>query len=151
MLPPKYPQAAEAVIAGEISTTHAMVVADALDALPAAVSVESRDNAERDLVEYATQMPPAYLEKAAAAMQAGLNPDGVLDTEREHKAPRNARRETPAQHAQGRPRPRPRVRERTHALRRTPRQARTGCRRDTGLAHRVPAQVGRVAAVGAVG
>jgi hypothetical protein len=76
-LGPILPATAAAVRAGAISCGHVGVIAECLDAIPAAISHEVCGPAERFLVEAARHEHPGQLRKTAAMLLARIDPDGV--------------------------------------------------------------------------
>ncbi|MQA82910.1 MAG: DUF222 domain-containing protein [Streptosporangiales bacterium] len=85
VLPARFPQVADAQRAGDISSRHATVIAEALEELPAAVDGATRDAAERRLVADATHLDPGRVRLAARHLQAVLDPDGQLADEQERR------------------------------------------------------------------
>jgi hypothetical protein len=74
------PHLAEALESGAVSAEHAKVIIDALgDRSIRDVDPQLLDRGERFLVDQATVMEPATLDKVAAKLIDMLNPDGLLD------------------------------------------------------------------------
>ena len=85
-LDPIYPAVAAAQAEGVISTQHAKIVIDTVEALPDPVRAEHENQVETDLVGYARQFDPQVLARAARRITALLDPDGILnDVEYRHR------------------------------------------------------------------
>ncbi|WP_306371978.1 HNH endonuclease signature motif containing protein [Nocardia sp. CC216A] len=63
---------------GVVSPEHARVIMRVMDRIPHAVPVARQAEAERQLAEAATQMPPEYVTKVGHVLLTCLDPDGVL-------------------------------------------------------------------------
>ncbi|MQA82792.1 MAG: DUF222 domain-containing protein, partial [Streptosporangiales bacterium] len=70
VLPARFPRVADAQAAGVLSPGHAVVIAEALQKLPAAVDDPTRAAAEARLVQTATELDPARLRCAAKHLGA---------------------------------------------------------------------------------
>ena len=104
VLPPIFGRVAAAQAAGSISTAHARIVTDTVDALPAAVQAEHDETVETFLVEQAQNFDPKVLAKVAHRISDTLNPDGTEDTERDRARKRElriARRPDGSAHVEG--------------------------------------------------
>jgi Domain of unknown function (DUF222) len=76
VLPPALPNTAAALAAGEIGPAQVRVIAEAMNAIPASVSVEQREAAEADLARYARSFNPTSLYKIGRHILAHLDQDG---------------------------------------------------------------------------
>ncbi len=82
-LPPRFPNAAAALAAGRIGRQHVREIHTFFTKLPAAVTAEDRDDAERFLADVATTLSPDQLRKAAAHLAAVLgHEDSFSDADR---------------------------------------------------------------------
>lgn len=84
--PPKHPQVATALAAGEISVAGAAAIVALLDRVALRVSVEALHEAERTLVEQAVGLAMDQLHKILQRAEAWLDPDGVQPREDELRA-----------------------------------------------------------------
>ena len=82
-LPPERPALAAAQADGTVSAEHTRVVLGALGHLPAAVSYEDEQLAEKHLVEAATTLRPREVAAVGRRILAHLDPDGSLASEAE--------------------------------------------------------------------
>jgi hypothetical protein len=80
-LPPELPELAAAVEAGSVGDDHVAAVCHALDALPSAVSVVDREQAERTLVRHATRQDAKFVTAVGNRIADCLNPDGNFSDE----------------------------------------------------------------------
>ncbi len=87
--PAPLPTAREAVLVGVIDGEHLEVIAQAMDALPAAVSVADREVVEQSLADYARTAPPRAVHKLGEALVAHLDPDGREPHAKELAEPKN--------------------------------------------------------------
>jgi hypothetical protein len=77
-LAPVFEAVAAAQLTGAISQRHALLIEKTIDDLPDAVQAVEGEQAERDLVRYASQFDPRQLSVLARRMSNCLNPDGVF-------------------------------------------------------------------------
>ncbi|GBG37610.1 HNH endonuclease signature motif containing protein [Mycobacterium montefiorense] len=75
-LPPVLTATAVAQRDGKIGPSHIAVIRQFFDRLPQWVDIETRECAEKDLAEHATQYRPDQVAKLADRLAACLNPDG---------------------------------------------------------------------------
>jgi hypothetical protein len=75
-LEPVYPATAKACAAGELSAEHAAVIADTVEAIPAADRAEHAEQVETTLLEQAGSHDPHGLRLLGKRMLAHLDPDG---------------------------------------------------------------------------
>jgi hypothetical protein len=86
-LPPLFPAVAAAVAAGSISPTHARIVTDAVEALPADVQIARGAEIERSLVDNAQRFQPKDLRLIARRLNETYDQDGrcASDDDRERR------------------------------------------------------------------
>jgi Domain of unknown function (DUF222)/HNH endonuclease len=92
-LPPRFPQVASALADGTISPRHAAIICATVDRLPDRLAAEQPDlvaQVEPTLLEHAQTLDPEQLAVLARRVTAGLDPDGVLATDRDHARRRDA-------------------------------------------------------------
>jgi hypothetical protein len=89
-LPPAYPVAAAALSAGDISTEHARIIANAIRRLPDRIRQERSSEIERSLTEHARTCDTRTLQALAYRITAHLHPDGDLpgDADDQHRRQR---------------------------------------------------------------
>nr|BBX76411.1 hypothetical protein MFLOJ_01980 [Mycobacterium florentinum] len=75
-LPPLLTATAAAQRDGKVGPAHIAVIRQFFDRLPQSVDIETRECAEKDLAEHATQYRPDQVAKLADRQVACLNPDG---------------------------------------------------------------------------
>jgi len=75
-LEPIYPATAEALAAGEVASEHAAVIADTVEAIPAAERAEHATAVEATLLEHARIENPYTLRLLGKRILAHLDPDG---------------------------------------------------------------------------
>ena len=75
-LPPRAPETAAALAAGQIGTGQLRVIAEAMAALSASVPEPARQRAEADLAGYARDFDPRRLRTIAHRIVPTLDPDG---------------------------------------------------------------------------
>jgi len=80
-LEPQYPATAKALAAGELGPEHAAVIADTVEAIPAADRPEHADQVEATLLEQARTYHPHTLRTLGKRILAHLDPDGPCPTE----------------------------------------------------------------------
>ncbi|GAA1460206.1 HNH endonuclease signature motif containing protein [Williamsia maris] len=80
---PTCPNTARELAAGSIGADHVNVVLDVMARIPAAVTPERREFAEKSLAEYATTLTPRKLTAAGVRILAHLDPDGTLTDDRD--------------------------------------------------------------------
>ncbi|MGQ0773413.1 MAG: DUF222 domain-containing protein [Pseudonocardiales bacterium] len=76
VLPPRLPETAAALAAGEIGAGQLRVITETMAALPAAVPEPVRERAEADLAAHARDFDPRRLRIIAHRLLANLDPDG---------------------------------------------------------------------------
>ena len=81
VMEPLFRFAGAALSAGEISLTHAKIIAATRTALPSKVDAVHRDAVEEFLTGQARVLAPKQLANAAERLRDTLNPDGALDEE----------------------------------------------------------------------
>ncbi|MEN2512490.1 DUF222 domain-containing protein, partial [Gordonia polyisoprenivorans] len=84
---PKYPALAEAMASGAAGSSHAAVVIDVLDRIPAAVPFDEKMSADATMARYARTHTPSDLRILGARVLAHLDPDGHLtdDSDRQRR------------------------------------------------------------------
>ncbi len=87
VLPPKLPNTAAALAAGEIGPAQVRVIAETMNAIPASVSVTEREAAEADLARHARSFDPTSLYKIGRHILAHLDQDGPQPRDDEEPAP----------------------------------------------------------------
>src|SRR6185503_13095332 len=75
-LEPIYPATAEALAAGDVGPEHAAVIADTVEAIPAADRAEHAGQVESTLLEHARTENPHTLRLLGKRILAHLDPDG---------------------------------------------------------------------------
>src|SRR5262245_19345439 len=83
VVPPKLPAMAEAVREGEATLDHARITHRFLASLGNRVAAESQSQAEEFLAHHARTLTPNQLKTLAAQVKLRLDPDGVLDDEKD--------------------------------------------------------------------
>ncbi|MGH3830924.1 MAG: DUF222 domain-containing protein [Pseudonocardiaceae bacterium] len=86
-LPPKLPNTAAALAAGEIGPAQVRVIAETMDAIPSTVSVTDREVAEAELARHARSFNPSSLHKIGRHILAHLDPDGPRPRDEPKPAP----------------------------------------------------------------
>ncbi|MGH3913369.1 MAG: DUF222 domain-containing protein [Pseudonocardiaceae bacterium] len=76
VLPPRLPETAAALAAGEIGIGQLRVITETMAALPASVPEPARERAEADLAAHARDFDPRRLRIIAHRLLANLDPDG---------------------------------------------------------------------------
>ncbi len=87
VLPPKLPNTAAALTAGEIGPAQVRVIAETMDAIPASVSIAEREAAEADLARHARSFDPTSLYKIGRHIVAHLDQDGPQPRDDQEPAP----------------------------------------------------------------
>jgi Domain of unknown function (DUF222)/HNH endonuclease len=85
LLQPTFPLVAAALTAGDISATHAEVITDCLDRIPAVLAPGAAPVAEQLLVDTARHCEPAALARTGRDLLTRLDPDGIAPTDRDHQ------------------------------------------------------------------
>jgi len=80
-LPPRLPETAAALAAGEIGAGQLRVITETMAGLPASVPEPVRERAEADLAAHARDFDPRRLRIIAHRLLANLDPDGPEPTE----------------------------------------------------------------------
>ncbi len=80
---PVCPNTARELASGAIGADHVNVVLDVMARIPATVTPERREFAEKSLAEYATTLTPRKLTAAGVRILAHLDPDGTLTDDRD--------------------------------------------------------------------
>lgn len=78
-MPPRLTATAAAQARGELDAEHVTIIRGFFDRLPGHVDHATREEAERHLAQLACGLGPEALRKAAARLEALLDPDGTLD------------------------------------------------------------------------
>lgn len=77
----RYPAIAKAMAEGDLSPEHARVIVNVLDALPAVVSIEIRDKAETQLVDWSSQFTPEEVRRLGRRILEVVAPEIFGDAE----------------------------------------------------------------------
>lgn len=80
-LDPELPELAAAVEAGQVGEDHIAAVCRALDRLPASVSPDDKEKAERTLVRHAREQDAQFVTVIGTVIADCLNPDGTFTDE----------------------------------------------------------------------
>lgn len=80
-IPPELPELAAAVEAGTVGDDHIRAVCQTIDILPASVAPTDVSEAERTLVQRATQLDAGIVVKLGQRIADHLNPDGLFSDE----------------------------------------------------------------------
>ncbi|MCR5978325.1 DUF222 domain-containing protein [Gordonia jinghuaiqii] len=90
-LEPKFPETANAVADGDISSSHVDVIIDVMNKIPAAVDATEKEAAEAALAHYAREYDPRSLRQLGERILAHLDPDGSITDDRDRARVRGMR------------------------------------------------------------